>query len=85
MRHYDICYVVDDRHRLIFAHIDFHFSGFDFREIKYVVYDHQQIFSGIFNLGYIIESGGCQLFTKCHFSHADNRVHRRTDLVAHVC
>ena len=63
--------------------LDVHAAGFDLREVQDVVDDGQQRVAGFADGRDVVVLLGVELGVEQQPAHADHRVHRRADLVAH--
>ena len=59
-------------------------SIFDLRVIEDVVDDAQQMLAGVLDLGQVIALLNGEVGAQRQVGHADNRIHRRADFMAHV-
>src|SRR5437667_8509680 len=60
------------------------FSSLDFGEIKNVVDDSKQRLGRLVNESQVIALFMTKLRLQCEFSHSNNAIHRRPNLVTHV-
>ena len=63
--------------------LDVHAAGLDLREVEDVVDDREQRVAGVADGGDVVVLLGVELRVEQQAAHADHRVHRRADLVAH--
>ena len=64
--------------------LDVEFSGLDLREVENVIDDAEKGSSGAAHLYQVVALFRCQVGLEGEVRHADDCVHRRSDLVAHV-
>ena len=60
-------------------------AGFNLREIQNVVDDSEESIGGRLNHGEVLALLGGELSVQGEFGHSDDSIHRRANLVAHVC
>ena len=79
---YDIFHCFPQR-KLV--HRKVHLSTFYLRHVENIVNQSKQVFAGQFNfLQAIIYSAAVSLILNCNLRHADNGVHRCSDIMAHA-
>jgi hypothetical protein len=76
--------VVEDLVEVEFPLLDGELAGFDLRVVEDVVDDAQQVLSGPLRLLQVVALHPGEFGLEREMGHADDRVHRRADLVAHV-
>ena len=64
--------------------LDRQFAGLDLREIENVVDDAKQVLAGTLDLLHVVALARRELGLQREMGKADDRVHRRPDLVAHI-
>ncbi|MNE25629.1 hypothetical protein D3C80_1189630 [compost metagenome] len=64
--------------------LQIHLAGLDLREIENVVDDAEQVLRRAMHLFDVVALATIQLCTQRQMAHADDGVHRGTDLVAHI-
>ena len=82
----------DDRHhirqhfiKIIGILFDHHLTGIHFGEIQDLVDDGEQIFGRVLDHGNILVLFAAEVALFQEFRHTIDRIHRSTDLVAHIC
>ncbi len=84
-RHNNIGNIADNGHRLIIFHIDIHFTGFDFGKVEDIIDDRQKRLPCFLDLTDIVSGRRRKILAHRHFRHTDDRIHGRTDFMAHIC
>ncbi len=81
---HNTAHMIDDSGRLEVLNIQFHFLGFDFREIQDVVDDMQQVLGGCGQLVQVLGLKRCQRIAFHQMGKADHRIHGGSDFMAHI-
>ena len=74
------------QHRLQFEwhRLDIQLAGLDFAQVEDVVDQPQQVLPRALNFFHIVALLGIQRCAQHQMAHADDRIHRRADFMAHI-
>ena len=82
--HDNISHIINHGHRLIDNLVDIHSAGFYFGKIQNIINNREKRPPRDSDLFDIVFCHRRKFFPERHFRHADHRIHRRPDLMAHI-